>query len=207
MAPLAAGGPWFRQHPRLAAAVTIATFTAVTVLRIVTDDADDGAGVLYALPVALAAMAFGRAIGTAASLSAAGLLWAWALGHPESTQGFVGWGTRVLPILVLGVLLGASADAAEATARARTELAVAAARRRDAAEVNDAILQRLAVAKWRLEAGAGEEAAALLQEAIGEGQALVSSLLAADPVDDRLRVRAGARAPQGIGANALHGNG
>lgn len=190
MAPSPAGGPWFRQHPRVAAAVTIATFTAVTVVRVVVDDAEDGTGLLYALPVALAAMAFGLAIGAAASLSAAGLLWAWAVGHPESALGPVGWGTRVLPILVLGVLVGTAADAAEAAALARTDLAVAAAHRRDAAEVNDAILQRLAVAKWRLEAGADEEAVALIEEAIGEGQALVAALLAADPPVDRLRVRA-----------------
>ena len=189
MAPPSARGPWFRQQPRLAAAVTVASFVVVTVLRVVVDHADDGAGLLYAFPVALAAMAFGKAVGTAASASAGGLLWAWALGHPETSFGLVGWGTRVLPMLLLGILVGAASDAADAASRARTDVAVADARRRDAAEVNDAILQRLAVAKWRLEAGADQEAVALLDEAIEEAQALVTALLATDPLEDRLRVR------------------
>jgi len=166
MPPAAPGGPWFRRRPWLAAAVTLASFVAVTAARVVTDDPQDAAGLFYALPVALAAMAFGRAVGTAASVGAAGMLWAWALGHPGASLDAVAVGTRVVPLLLLGALVGSAADAVEAASRARTALAVAAVRRRDAAEVHDAILQRLAVAKWRLEAGAGDEAVALLQEAM-----------------------------------------
>ena len=184
------GGPWFRRHPQLAAAVTIETFLAVTAARVVADDAGDGLGLLYALPVSLAAMAFGRAIGTTAAVSAAGLLWAWTLGHPEADLGMAGWTTRVLPVLLLGVLVGTAADGAEVAARARTALAVADAHRRDAAEVQDEILQRLAVAKWRLEAGQDVEAAALLDEAMQQGQGLVSSLLDGTDLEDRMQVRA-----------------
>jgi signal transduction histidine kinase len=186
-------GPWFRRHPRLAAAVTLVSFVGVTVLRVVVDDARDAAGLLYALPVALAATAYGRAIGTAASVSAAGLLGAWTLGHPEASTGAVSLATRALPVLVLGILLGSAADAAEAAADARTELAVAEAHRRDAAEVQDEILQRLTVARWRLEAGQGEEAAALLEEAMVQAQGLVGALLDGRDLDDRLRVRSPVR--------------
>lgn len=182
-------GPWFRQHPRLAAAVTLVAFLATTLLRVLLDDGGDAAGLLYALPVALAAMAFGREVGTAASVAAGGLLWMWALGHADA-PGAVSLGSRVGAIVLLGPLVGAAADAAEAASRARTELAVADARRRDAAEVHDEILQRLAVAKWRLEAGDDGQAADLLEEAIMQAQGLVSTLLAGDGLEDRLRVRA-----------------
>jgi signal transduction histidine kinase len=189
MATPPAAGPWFRRHPQLAAAVTVATFVAITVVRVAADDAADDAGMLYALPVALAAMAFGRAVGTAASLSAAGLLWAWALGHPEAPFTMLGWGTRVLPILLLGALVGSAADAAESAAEARTALAVADAHRRDAAELHDQILQRLTVAKWRAEASEDAEVADLLGEAMSEAQGLVSALLADTALEERLRAR------------------
>lgn len=94
-----------------------------------------------------------------------------------------------MPLVLLGVLVGAAADAVEDATAARLALAVAATRRRDAAEVNDAILQRLTVAKWRLEAGSGEDAAALLDEAMGQAQHLVSSLLEDVELEDRLQVR------------------
>ena len=139
--------------------------------------------------IALAAMAFGRVVGTTAALSAAGLLVAWSASHPEMSLSALGWASRVVPLVLLGVLVGAAADAVEDASAARLALAVAATRRRDAAEVNDEILQRLTVAKWRLEAGAGDDAAALLDEAMTQAQHLVSSLLEDVELEERLRVR------------------
>jgi hypothetical protein len=186
---LVPGGPWFRRHPEYAALVTAALFVLVTTLRIVTPNEADATGLLYALPVALAAMTYGRAVGTTSALCAAGLLWAWVAGHPDISLTALEWTSRVVPLVLLGVLVGAAADAVEEATEARTALAVAEVRRRDAAEVNDEILQRLAVAKWRLEAGANDGAAALLDEAMVQAEHLVSSLLEDVALDDRLRVR------------------
>tara|TARA_R100000306_G_C4333044_1_gene121272 strand:- start:188 stop:781 length:594 start_codon:yes stop_codon:yes gene_type:complete len=186
---IVAGGPWFRRHPQYAAMVTAALFAVVTLLRLTGGDEADATGLLYALPVALAAMAFGRVVGTTAALSAAGLLVAWAAGHPEVSLSALGWASRVVPLVLLGVLVGAASDAVEDAAATRLALAVAATRRRDAAEVNDEILQRLTVAKWRLEAGSGDDAAALLDEAMTQAQHLVSSLLEDVELEERLRVR------------------
>ena len=188
---IVAGGPWFRRHPQFAALVTAALFAAVTGLRLLGGSNEaDATGLLYALPVALAAMAFGRVVGTTAALSAAGLLAAWVAGHPEVSLSPLGWAARIVPLVLLGVLVGAAADAAEDAIAARMALAVAATRRRDAAEVNDEILQRLTVAKWRLEAGSEEDATALLDEAMVQAQHLVSTLLEDVELEDRLRVRA-----------------
>lgn len=186
---LVSGGPWFRRHPQYAAVVTAALFVGVTALRLLTANEADAVGLLYALPVALAAMAFGRVVGTTASLCAAGLLWAWVAGHPEMSLTFLGWSARAVPLVLLGVLVGAAADAVEDASAARMALAVAEVRRRDAAEVHDQILQRLTVAKWRLEAGSGDDAAALLDEAMAQGQQLVASLLDGVDLDDRLQAR------------------
>lgn len=186
---LVAGGPWFRRNPQWAALVTAALFVAVTVLRLVATQEADATGLLYALPVALAAMAFGRTVGTTAALCAAGLLWAWVAGHPEVSLTAVGWASRIVPLVLLGVLVGAAADAVEEGTEARLALAVAEVRRRDAAEVNDEILQRLTVAKWRLEGGSADGAAVLLDEAMVQAQQLVSTLLEDVELDDRLRVK------------------
>lgn len=186
---LVTGGPWFRRHPQYAALVTAALFVAVTGVRLLSVDQTDTTGLLYALPVALAAMAYGLVVGTTAALCAAGLLWAWVAGHPEVSVSALGWASRVVPLVLLGVLVGAAADAVEDATSARTALAVAQVRRRDAAEVNDEILQRLAVAKWQLEGGAPGDAAQLLDDAMAQGQQLVTSLLEDVALDDRLRVR------------------
>lgn len=186
---LVAGGPWFRRNPHWAALVTTALFAVVTVLRLVSVDEADATGLLYALPVALAAMAFGRTVGTMSALCAAGLLWAWVAGHPDVSLSAMGWASRIVPLVLLGVLVGGAADALEQASEDRLALAVAEVRRRDAAEVHDAILQHLTVAKWRLEAGASADAAALLGEAMGQGQQLVTSLLEDVELADRLQVR------------------
>lgn len=186
---LVAGGPWFRRHPQYAALVTTALFVVVTAARLLSPDEADATGLLYALPVALAAMAYGRVVGTTTALCASGLLWAWVAGHPSVSLSPLGWASRIVPLVLLGVLVGAAADAVEEATAARTALAVAEARRRDAAEVNDQILQRLAVAKWQLEGGAPDGAAQLLDDAMAQGQQLVSSLLEGVALDDRLRVR------------------
>lgn len=187
---LVSQGPWFRRHPEYAALVTSGLFVAVTALRLLTSDEADATGLLYALPVALAAMTYGLAVGTTSAICASGLLWAWVAGHPDVHITALGWTSRVVPLVLLGVLVGAAADAVEEATEARTALAVAQVRRRDAAEVNDEILQRLAVAKWRLESGASEGAAALLDEAMVQAEHLVSTLLEDVALDDRLQVRA-----------------
>jgi hypothetical protein len=57
---------------------------------------------------------------------------------------------------------------------------------REAAEINDSIVQGLAAAKWAFEAGASDRGLEVLDETIRTSQALVSDLLA--------RVSAGAAA-------------
>ncbi len=186
---LVSGGPWFRRQPALAALVTAVLFAAVALLRMTVGDERDATTMLYALPVSLAGMSFGRRGGTIAAVAATGLLWVWVAADPDVTLSALGWASRVVPMLLLGVLVGAAADAVEDATDARLALAVAETHRRDAAEVNDAIIQRLTVAKWRLEAGATDAAAELLADAMAEAQTLVADLLDGSDLDDRLQVK------------------
>lgn len=171
-------GPWFALHPAAAGVVIVALFAAVTTLRVLASGPDDATTLLYALPVALAAMSWGRVGGTTASVTSIVLLVAWVLGQHDIVLSPLGWAARTLPLILLGVLVGEAADAAARASRERLRLAVIEEQRRSAAEVNDTILQYLAVAKWQLEAGAVDAAGELLETAMRDGQRLVRDLLA-----------------------------
>lgn len=70
--------PWFRDRARWAIAAAVALFVAVFAMRLLIGDSEDAVGLLYALPVALVAVAFGRAAGIAAGLLAVVLVLTWA---------------------------------------------------------------------------------------------------------------------------------
>ncbi len=180
--------PWFRRHPGAAGVVAVALFALVTVLPYRGGEERDAAIFLYALPIALIAMAFGRLGGVAAAVISTVMLWGHLAGTPAALSS-EGWAVRLVPLWLLGLLVGMAADAMEEASRTRTELAVASARRRDAAEVNDAIIQRLAVAKWQAEAAGADAVAVTVGEVIGVTEELVSSLLAGTDMADRLRSR------------------
>lgn len=184
---LSMGGPWFRRHPLAAGLVATGLVLAITWCRFSLGDERDATTLLYALPVTLVGMTFGRRAGTLAAVGCVALLSAWLM-VADVALSPVGWAARVIPVLLLGGLIGAASDALEAAAKARVELAVAAARQRDAAEVQDEILQRLVAAKWKAEAAGAEGAADLLEDAIVAGQAVVQDLLveSTDPLVSRL---------------------
>ena len=136
-----------------------------------------------ALPTALAAVTFGRRGGVIGGCGTLALfaVWAAAGGRDVDTASWVG----AAAVLAMGLLLGAAVedlDTSEARARCAEAMAAAAeevaARHRAATEINDRIVQEVAVAKWALEAGRVDEALSILDETVGAGQRLVSALLA-----------------------------
>ena len=194
-----ASDPWFRRHPALAGVVAVALFALVTVLPYHGSEQRDAAVFCYALPIALIAMAFGRFGGVAAAVISTGMLWGHLAGSPAAELSLEGWAVRIVPLGLLGLLVGMAADAMEEASHTRSELAVACARRRDAAEVNDAIIQRLAVAKWQAEAAGAEAVADTVGEVIGATEELVASLLAGSEMSDRLRSRTSTTAGSSTG--------
>lgn len=169
--------PWFHSHPAWAAAVIVALFGLVLATRLVAGDGPaDAISMLYALPVALAATTFGRSGGLVAGLVAVGLFVVWAVGQGADLT-WLGWAARIVPLLLLGFLLGDASERLIAAERRRRDLEAAAQRHRDAAEISDSLLQGMSATKWALEAGRNDVALETLEATIVRGQRLVSDLL------------------------------
>lgn len=169
--------PWFRAHPSRTVAVVVVLFGGVLATRLLAGDAPaDAVSMLYALPVALAALAFGRVGGLAAGVVAVALVAGWVLAH-DADLSWLGWVARVVPLLLLGVLLGDASQRLTHLERERRALEAAAQRHRDAAEISDSLLQGMSAAKWALEADRREVALETLDQTIAKGQRLVADLL------------------------------
>ncbi|MGN6578086.1 MAG: hypothetical protein ACTHKG_20630 [Nocardioides sp.] len=170
------GEPWFRASPLAGLGVAGLLFVGVSVLRFAADDAADASVMLYMLPVALIGLAFGRWAGAVAGLLAVVLTAAWVL-TVELDLTWVGWASRVVPPLLLGVLIGDASDRLAAADEQRRILEAAAQRHRDAAEVNDTLVQGMAAARWAFEGGRHEVGMRTLEETLAQGHELVSKLL------------------------------
>jgi surface antigen len=111
-----------------------------------------------------------------AGLLAVGLVAAWVV-LDDVELSALGWASRVLPLLLLGGLLGDASDRLAAADARRRALEAAAQRHRDATEVNDTLVQGMAAAKWAFEAGRTESGLRTLTETLEVGHQLVSKLL------------------------------
>jgi hypothetical protein len=170
MEPAAARGPawpWFRQRPAAAIVTATVLFTVVFVLRLVVGGSQDSISALYALPVALLALTFGVRTGTGAGIGAIVLIEVW--------------------VRINDIDLTPLALVSRATDR---ELAAMVALQREAAEINDTIVQGLAASKWRFESGDIDHGLETLTDTMTTAQALVGKLLTAAsrlPCDRRRR--------------------
>lgn len=173
---MATRAPWFRGRPRTTLAVAAGLFVAVFALRLVAGDATDAVSMLYALPIALVAVAFGARVGVAAGVVGVALFAGWTLVAGIDIS-LVGWVARVVPLLLLGYLLGDATDRLHAVEAERLALEVAAQRHRNAVEINDSLVQGMAAAKWSLEAGNVEGGVRTLTETMETARRLVSDLL------------------------------
>jgi|GEM_PF-1260979 len=173
--------PWFDLHPRLALAVSAVLFVAIFALGLSVDGTADSLSVLFVLPVSLAAFAFGVRAGLMAGAVAVGMLAIWFAASDESF-GALGWVSRIVPLLLLGLLVGASSDRIREARRAERYAIAVALVQRDAAEINDSVVQGLAVAKWLLEAEQVDRALEVLDDTAEKAQTLVSRVLGSDGV-------------------------
>jgi hypothetical protein len=106
-------------------------FVGVYATRWLADDTvANAAGLPATLPVALAAVSFGRRTGLATGLLAVVLILVWALVQDFDIS-WLGWVARVVPLL-LGGLLGDATERLETAQRRQQELEAAARRHRDA---------------------------------------------------------------------------
>lgn len=170
------GELWFQQRPRLALAVIAALFATVFALRLSAGTPVDAYSMLYILPVALAATAFGQRGGVSGGLVALLLIVVWTLAR-DVTLSPSNWATRVVPILLLGILLGGATDRARRAEAERRRLEHAALLHRQAIEINDSLIQQMSAAKWSFEAGQTDAGLEALTVAVHDAQELVSALI------------------------------
>jgi signal transduction histidine kinase len=190
---------WLRQRPGLALGMTITLFVGVFALRMAVRGTSEAVALLFVLPIALVAVAFGTRAGSLASVAGVLLISLWTVISDETLTP-LGWVARATPMLLLGVLVGVTSDGLRSAEEAQRRLVLTQLRQREAAEIHDAIIQRLAAAKWSLEAHDRDRAAELLTESIATAQALVRDLLdgQADPTvarGDIARARPGQLPP------------
>ena len=170
------GEPWFGGRPTLTVAVAAALFAAVLALRFSVTSTAEPITLLFCLPVALLAMAFGLRAGLLSGLAGILLIALW-VGVRQVDLSVLGWATTTIPILLLGVLLGDATDRLHRSEKERRQLEAAAQRHRDALEINDSVVQQLSAAKWALEAGRTERGLEIVGQTLDVAQALVSELL------------------------------
>lgn len=168
--------PWFRGRPALVLVTAGALFAVVFALRMGSGTVQDAYSMLYVLPVALVATALGLRAGAGAGVLAILLIVLWTVLRDVSLSP-TGWVSRVVPILLLGVLVGEAADRIRRAEQERHLLAAAALLHREAIEINDSLVQGMAAAKWSLEAGNTEIALKTLDETIVQAHDMVSDLI------------------------------
>lgn len=168
--------PWFRRRPGLSLAAAGVMFVAVLLLRLFAGTAVDAYSMLYVFPVALVATACGRRAGTEAGLLAVGLIVLWTVVRDVSLTP-TGWVSRVLPILLLGALVGDAADRLRRGEEERRRLEAAALLHREAIEINDSLVQGMVAAKWSFEAGSADAGLRMLNDTIERAHDLVSGLI------------------------------
>ncbi|HET6166917.1 MAG TPA: hypothetical protein VFE07_08825 [Marmoricola sp.] len=168
--------PWFRAYPRLALLVATVLFLLVLVLRLRTGTANDASSMLYVLPVALVAMSRGARAGLVAGSVAVALIVIWTVARDVSL-GPLAWTSRVVPLLLLGALVGDASDRLRRADAERHRLEAAARIHREAVEINDSIVQGMVTAKWALESGQLEPGLGTLSATITRAQELVSDLI------------------------------
>src|SRR5690349_8047758 len=168
--------PWFRRHPSLALAVAGILFAGVLCLRMFFGSPVDAYSMLYALPIALVATTFGLRAGRVGGLLAVGLTVLWAMTQSVHLTP-TGWTSRVLPLLLSGVLLGHATDRERRAHEEHRRLEAAALLHREAIEINDSLVQGMAAAKWSFESGQVDTGTRILDRTIADAHDLVSGLI------------------------------
>ncbi len=156
--------------------MAVLLYAGIFALRMTTGGPTDVTTMFFVLPISLLAVAFGVVAGLLGGLVAIGFVATWAIVQHVALSP-VGWATRAVPMLLLGVLLGWAADQLRRSDQERARLDRAAHWHRQAVEINDSIVQGLAVAKWSLEAGKPDRGLAIVTETLDHAQTMVSQLL------------------------------
>lgn len=174
---------------RVALGVIAGLLAAVTVLRWFFDGAGQAVALLYVIPITLGALRFGRRGGVAVAGCGVTAFIVLEAVHARGDLDLTGWAGPLLVMVLVGGLVGHLNElAAQREADQRLEaqrsrqLEVLCDAQRSAIEASDSIVQKVAAARWLLEAGRSSEALAALGDTAAAGIAQVSCALA--PLSD-----------------------
>lgn len=169
------------RSPAVALGVIVGLMVAVTVLRWFVYGAGQAVALLYVVPIALGALRFERRGGLAAAGFGIAAFVVLELVRGGGDVGFTGWAGPLLAMALMGGLVGKLSESAarnEATRRLQElRLEELTDARHAAIEASDSIVQRVAAARWMLEAGKNEQALEALSATVAEGIAEVSCTL------------------------------
>ena len=165
----------------------------IFLLGIALDAPSEPGAILYSIPVVLIALAVGPGAGAVAGATAGALFWAAARFQDESLDALE-IGYRLLALIFLGALAGILAArlaesersrvaAEREAADARTRLALREELARRAVELNDEVVQGLALSGYLLSAGDAEAARSSLRSTLGRAQEIVGELIASGPLE------------------------
>jgi signal transduction histidine kinase len=171
----------------------VVLLVAIFLLGIAVDAPSEPGAILYSIPVVLIAIAVGPAAGAVAGATAGSLFWAAARVQDETFDALE-IGYRLLALIFLGALAGILATrlaesersrvAAELEAAdARTRLARREELARRAVELNDEVVQGLALSGYLLSAADPEAAATSLRSTLARAQKIVGELIAGGPLE------------------------
>lgn len=159
---------------RLAACgLILGLFAVVTILRWHFDRAGEAVALLYVIPIALAALRFGRRGG----ILAAGIgFTAFIVLEAIRARGDIDMTGWVGPLLAMGLIGGLVGHLREAASLREADRDLQARRieklcdaQHQAATASDSIVQQVAAARWMIEAGRSQEALAALGDAVAQG--------------------------------------
>ena len=167
--------PWFQGHRRVTVAVAATLYAGVLAASLAVPA--DEVAMLYALPVALLAVAFGRRGGLAGAALAVALF-------AVSADSVLGLATGVVAMSLLGLLLGDATDRIIADQRRARRQALEQEhfdeerrRHREALTLHDSVVQGIAAGIWMLDVGKNEGALEALTSTMRVAQHLVAELL------------------------------
>jgi hypothetical protein len=170
------GEPWFVRRPKVTVGVAITMYVVIIATRITLGSPADDIYLLFTLPIALIAVAFGMRAGVFAGLAGVALIIPWVQ-ISDIELSAIGWASRLSPMLLLGYLLGDAIDRLRRTENERRRLEASARRQRDAIEINDTIVQGLSASKWALESGDLDQGLTIVSDTLTLGHRLVSELI------------------------------
>jgi hypothetical protein len=161
------------RSPRAVAGAAALLLVLFFVIEVVTGSVREPATIAYAVPVALAGIALGARAGMAAAVAGAGLYWLGAYIDGE-TLSAAHLSYRLGALLFLGGVVGVLASRlaeAEHAAQLQQEL------RSRAVDLNDTVVQGLALSRYQIEGGDSTAAADTVETTLARAQQLVADLM------------------------------